>query len=143
MRFLLLLPTLFLSACAFATQVGPAAQDRTPTIIGEGAVPSNEILIYRAGEVGLITNVATTPAILLDGRAIGTCRIGHPLVLKVPSGTWEITALTQNGKVVQEVTVGEGDRANLRCGTSSAPSLSPAPTLARVDAATADRESGL
>ena len=143
MRFLTLIFAFSLTACAGAVQIGPAGQDPDPTIIGEGDVPSNEILVYRRTEVGLVTNVATAPAILLNGRSIGTCRVGQPILIRVPQGTWTITAMTANGQVNQEVTVGEGDRTNLRCGTSSVPSLSPAPTLITVATEVAQEEAGL
>lgn len=106
-------------------------------------MPSNEIVVYRAGQVGLVTNVASSPAILLDGRSIGTCRIGQPILIRVPSGTWTITALSANGQVSQEVTVGENERKNLRCGTSDVPSLNPSPILVPVETEVAFEEAGL
>jgi len=142
MRLTPILMILTLSACAGVMQIGPAGPDPTPTIIGEGTVPDNEIVVYRPAQIGMISNVGTAPAVLLDGRTVGTCRIGQPLVLKVPDGTWTITAITANGKVVQEVTVGKGSRANLRCSTSSVPSLSPAPTLEPVGTEIAMHEAG-
>lgn len=143
MRVLPLFLILALSACAGAIQIGPAGPDPDPTVIGEGNVPDNEILVYRAGQIGLVTNVATNPAILLDGRSIGTCRIGQPLLIRVPEGTWTITALTPNGRVTREVSVEAGDRRNLRCGTSVLPALGPAPTLVPVGDETALEEAGL
>ena len=143
MRFLTLIFAFSLTACAGAVQIGPAGSDPDPTMIGEGEMPSNEILVYRRAELGLAPNVAAAPAILLDGRSIGTCRIGQPILIRVPQGTWTITAMTANGQVNQEVTVGEGDRANLRCGTSAVPSLSPAPTLTTVATEVAQEEAGL
>ena len=143
MRFLSLIFAFSLTACAGAVQIGPAGPDPDPTIIGEGEMPSNEILVYRRTEVGLVTNVASAPAILLDGRSIGTCRVGQPILIRVPQGTWTITALSANGQVNQEVTVTEGDRASLRCGTSPVPSLNPAPTLTPVATEAALEEAGL
>jgi hypothetical protein len=143
MRIFLIFSALALSACAAAVQLGPASPDPNPTVFGEGEVPSNEILVYRAGQVGLVTNVATSPAILLDGRSIGTCRIGQPILIRVPSGTWTITALSANGQVSQEVTVSENERKNLRCGTSDVPALSPSPILIPVETEVAFEEAGL
>ena len=143
MRILLIFSALALSACAAAVQLGPASPDPDPTIIGEGEMPSNEILVYRASQVGLVTNVAASPAILLDGRSIGTCRIGQPILIRVPSGTWTITALSANGQVSQEVTVTENERKNLRCGTSDVTSLRPSPILIPVETEVACEEAGL
>ena len=143
MRILPVLLAFSLSACAGAVQIGPASPDPDPTIIGEGDIPANEILVYRASEIGLLPNVATSPAVLLGERSIGTCRIGQPILLKVPDGTWTITALTAHGEVSQDVTVRQGERKNLRCGTTGAPSLNPAPTLVPVGTEIALEESGL
>lgn len=143
MRYLVTLLALsVLSACAAAVPIGSPGADPSPTILGEGEMPSNEILIYRPAEVGFVTNVATAPAILLDGRPIGTCRIGQPIVLRVPAGTWTISALGQSGEIVREVSVRDGARASLRCGTTADP-FKPAPTLVMVDAVTGFEEAGL
>ena len=143
MRILPAFLGLLVTACAGAIQIGPAGPDPDPTVIGEGDIPDNEIVVYRASEFGLITNVATAPAILLGERPICTCRIGQPIILKVPDGTWVISALTVNGEVSQEVTVRKGERKNLRCGVTAAPSLNPAPTLEPVGTGVALEEAGL
>lgn len=143
MRILALFLVFSLTACAATIPIGRPAADPNPTIIGEGDMPSNEILVYRAATVGLLPNVGTAPAILLDGRSIGTCRVGQPLLFRVPEGTWTITAMTANGQVSQEVSVGDGERKNLRCGTSTTPSLTPAPTLVPVGTEVAIEEAGL
>ena len=143
MRAIFVLAAFALSACAVAVPVGQPGADPEPTIIGEGETPDNQVVVYRPGQIGLVTNVATSPAILLNGDAIGTCRFGQPLVLRLPDGTWTITAMTANGQVSQEVTVAGGSRANLRCGTTDLPSLVPAPTLVPVGTETALVEAGL
>lgn len=126
-----------LAACGSARELAPSP----PAVSGSGATPTNEILVYRRAEPGVSVNLATAPAILLDGRSIGTCRIAQPILIKVPKGTWAITALSVNGEVSQEVTVAEGDHADLRCGTSA--TMSEAPILTQVDRKTALAESGL
>ena len=136
MRYLAFLAAISLTACTSAS--GPST-----TTPGVGEMPSNEILIYRRAEAGVAANVTPAPAILLDGRAIGTCRIAQPILIRLPEGTWTVTALTPNGQVSQDVRVGEGDRVNLRCGTSSVPPLSPAPTLVEVETEVAQKEAGL
>lgn len=143
MRLFAILAALTLAACAGAVQVGPAGPDPDPTVIGQGDEPANRIIVYRAAEIGFVANVASAPAILLDGRSVGTCRIGQPLVFKVPDGTWKITALGAGGEVSDAVTIQNGDRVNLRCGVSPAPALSPAPTLVRVETGVAMKEAGL
>ncbi len=141
MRLIVLL--FILSGCAAVIQVGPAAPDPDPTIIGVGEEPTSEIYIYRAAEAGLLPNVATTPALLLNRNSVGTCRFGHPLVLRLPAGNYTVTALTQSGEENQWVTLEEGDTRYLRCGVVAAPSISPKPRLNRVDADTAASEAGL
>ena len=134
---------LILTGCAAVVQVGPAAPDADPTIIGVGETPTSEIYIYRAAEAGLLPNVVTTPALLLNRNSVGTCRFGHPLVLRVPAGNYTVTALTQSGEENQWVVLEEGDVRYLRCGVVAAPSISPKPRLNRVDAETAAREARL
>lgn len=141
MRFLLLLP--LLAGCAAAIQVGPAGPDPTPTIVGEGTDPGATIIVYRRSEAGFVGNVAATPAITYDGRSVGTCRFDRPLVLRVPQGTHQVTALTENGQVNQSVMVGDGETRYLRCGIAAAPLFSPNPTLQPIDRATAERELNL
>jgi len=141
MRLIALL--LVLSGCAAVIQVGPAAPDPDPTIIGVGVEPTSEIIIYRAAEAGLLPNVVTTPAILLNRNSVGTCRFGRPLILRVPAGNYTVTALTKSGEENQWVTLEEGDTRYLRCGVVAAPSVSPKPRLNRIDAETAAREAGL
>lgn len=135
--------TLFLTACAGAVQVGTPAPDPTPTIIGQGTDPANRIVVYRPSEIGLLPNVATSPALTLDGDAVGTCRIGAPLVLRVPDGDWTIGALTENGSVNQVVSVSGGQEKYVRCGTDSAPSFGPRPVLVSVSADTGSSEAGI
>lgn len=142
MRVLGLIAAFSLAACG-ATLSRTPPPDPSPTVIGNGTVPSNEILVYRSDTVAQAANIVATPVILLDGRSIGTCRIGQPILIRVPSGTWTITALTASGEVSQEVVVRENVRASLRCGTALGTSLNPAPTLTRVDTETALAESGL
>lgn len=132
-----------LAACGGAYQSTLPAGAPSPTVSGGVDDPSNEIVIYRRAEIGVTANLAASPAILLDGRTIGTCRIAQPIIIRVPEGTWTITALTANGEVSQEVTVGEGDRANLRCGTSSVSPDNPVPTLISVETELAQKEAGL
>ncbi len=134
---------LILTGCAAVVQIGPAAPDPDPTIIGVGDAPTSEIYIYRAAEAGLLPNVATTPALLLNRNSVGTCRFGRPLVLRLPAGNYTVTALTQSGEENQWVTLDEGDVRYLRCGVVAAPSISPIPRLTRVDAETAAREARL
>ena len=143
MRILPLLAAFSLSACAATVPVGSPGPDPDPTVIGEGNMPANEIVVYRAASVGFVPNVGTAPAILLDGRSVGTCRVGQPLVFRVPNGTWTITAMTASGQVSQGVRVEDGERKNLRCGTSPVPSLSPVPTLVPVGTEVAQEEAGL
>lgn len=135
MRISILLSGLVLSACAAA---GPPLS--APVSPGFSDAPSNEILIYRAVGPDL---AAAGPAILLDGRPIGTCRLAQPILIRVPSGTWTITALDPNGQVSQVVSVAENDRANLRCGPSQQSSTTPAPTLVPVGTEIAREEAGL
>lgn len=134
---------LILSGCAAVIQVGPAAPDPDPTIIGVGDEPTSEIIIYRAAEAGLLPNVVTTPAILLNRNPVGTCRFGHPLVLRLPAGNYTVTARAESGEENQWVTLEKGDVHHLRCGVVAAPSVSPKPRLDRVDAETAAREARL
>ncbi|MDJ1017064.1 MAG: hypothetical protein QNJ35_11180 [Paracoccaceae bacterium] len=141
MRYLLL--PLLLAGCVGAVQIGPAAPDPDPTIIGQGVDPANEITIYRAAYFGLATSVAANPALVLDGRSVGTCRIGAPLVLRVPDGDYEIAAVTPAGTVTQTVSVSNGSQIFIRCGTGSAPAPAPVPVLETVTAETADREAGI
>lgn len=141
MRRLLLL--LALPGCAAAIQVGTASPDPDPVVIGSGDVPTSEIIVYRTSEVGLLPQIATNPALLIDGRSVGTCRFDAPLRLRVPSGNYTITALTQNGEENQWVVVEEDSTYHLRCGVVAAPSVSPKPRLDRVSAETAAREAGL
>lgn len=144
-RFAALFAAVLLSGCAATVQVGPAAPDPEPTVIGaeNGIVPTSSIAIYRASEAGFVGNVATAPALLLGDRSLGTCRIGRPLIIRVKPGVYTVTALTQTGKVTRRVTVTEGETTHLRCGTAATPSLTPAPRLDPVDAETANREVGL
>jgi hypothetical protein len=142
MRIAFLFP-IVLTACAGAIQVGSPAPDPEPTIIGQGSDPANRIVVYRPSEFGPITNVATTPALTLDGRSVGTCRIGAPLVLRVPDGDWMIGALTENGTVNQVVSVSGGAERYVRCGTESAPSLGPRPVLVPVSSDTGSGEAGI
>ena len=141
MKALVLL--LALPGCAAAIQVGTASPDPNPVTIGTGSEPSSQIIIYRTSEVGLLTQVATTPALLIDGRSVGTCRFEAPLRLRVPAGNYTITALTQNGEENQWVVVEEGETQHLRFGVVSAPSLAPKPRLDRVSEEVAAREAGL
>lgn len=143
MRYGLALLFLLLPGCAATIQVGPAAPDPTPTVIGQGIEPASEIVIYRASEPGFVANVAATPALLLDGRSVGTCRFGRPLRLRLPAGRYDIAAVTPESKVNQQVVLDEGETIHLRCGTAATPSLSPDPRLTPVDHETAAREAGL
>ena len=132
MRNLALL--LLLPACAAAIEVGTPGPDPDPTIIGSGTPGSAEILISRPSEAGLITQVAATPAILLDGRSVGTCRFGRPLRLRLPAGNYTVTALTENGEENQWVVMKEGEQVNLRCGVLATPNVTPMPRLERAAA---------
>ena len=134
---------LFLSACAATIQVGDPAPDPTPTIIGEGPEPGSAIVVYRASEAGFLGNVATNPALFLDERSMGTCRIGAPLVIRLAPGDYVLGAITQSGQAREAVTVGDGETVYLRCGTDASPSLTPPPFLDPVDATTGSRQSGV
>ncbi len=132
MRSLALL--LLLPACAAAVQVGTPGPDPSPTIMGEGTPGSAEILITRPNEAGLITQVAETPVLLLDGQSVGTCRFGAPLRLRLPEGSYEVTALTENGEESQWIVLEEGEAVSLRCGVLATPNVTPMPRLDRVAA---------
>ncbi len=132
-----------LSGCAGTIQVGPAAPDGTPTVIGTGATPGNTIVVYRPSSIGVLTNEFTNPALVFQGEARGTCRVGAPLVLRVPDGVWTVEAVTGAGRTAAEVTVGGGEMAYLRCGTEATPSLGPRPVLVSVTDETGAREAGL
>ena len=142
MKNLALLPFL-LSACAATIQVGDPAPDPTPTIIGEGADPGSAIVIYRASEAGFLGNVATNPALFLDERSMGTCRIGAPLVIRLAPGDYVIWAITQAGQTREAVSVADGQTVYVRCGTTASPSLTPPPLLDPVDASAGARQSGV
>ena len=142
-RAALAVSCLLLSACAAAIPVGTASRDPDPVVIGDGRAPTAEIIVYRAGESGLLTNVITSPALLLDQRAVGTCRFGQPLRLRVPAGNYTVSALTQGGEANQWVVIEDGKTLHLRCGVSATRTVSPTPRLDRVDPATAAREAGL
>ena len=131
MKIALLLP-LLLAGCAAAIQVGTPAADPNPTIVGTGNTPSSQILITRPNEAGLVTQVAATPAILLDGRSVGTCRFGSPIRLRVPPGRYTVTALTENGEESQWVVLEEGQSVSLRCGVVATPGITPKPRLDRL-----------
>lgn len=143
MRFAPVFLAFTLAACGGEYRSSLPNSAPAPAISGGPGVPTNEILIYRRAEIGITPNLAASPAILLDGRTIGTCRIAQPILIRVPEGTWTITALGANGEVSQEVTVGEGDRANLRCGTSTVTPDAPVPTLTPVETELAQKEAGL
>ena len=142
MRIAFLFPVA-LAACAGAIQVGSPAPDPEPTIIGQGTDPTNRIVVYRPSEFGALTNVATTPALTLNGDAVGTCRIGAPLVLRVPDGAWTIGAMTENGEVNQVVSVANGAERYVRCGTEAAPSFGPKPILIPVSESVGEDEAGI
>ena len=142
MKHILLLPFL-LSACAATVQVGDPAPDPTPTIIGEGSDPGSAIVIYRASEAGFLGNVATNPALFLDERSMGTCRIGAPLVIRLAAGDYVVGAITQAGQAREALSVADGQTLYVRCGTTASPSLSPPPFLDPVDASTGARQSGV
>ena len=144
-RFAVFSVVFLLAGCAAAIQVGPAAPDPQPTVIGaeNGIVPGSAIAVYRASEAGFAGNIAATPALLLGDRSLGTCRFGRPLIIRVSPGVYTVTALTQAGRVTRRVSVSEGETTHLRCGTAATPSLTPAPRLDAVDPQTANREAGL
>ena len=141
MRLLLLIP--FLAGCAAAIQVGPTAPAPEPAFDPDRPDPGAEIIIYRASEAGFLGNLATNPGLTLNGEAVGTCRFGRPLPIRLPPGTYRVGAITAAGSVDAEVEAVLGQTTYLRCGTAATPSLSPAPQLTPVDAATAAREVGL
>lgn len=144
MRTLLLLPALFLAGCAGAVQVGPAAPDPDPVVIGAGSGASpNTIVVYRGATFGPVTNALTNPALTLDGRSVGTCRVGAPLVVRVPDGTWEIGAITGSGTTSRAVSVAGGETAYLQCGTEASLALGPRPDLQPVSVETGQRQAGL
>ncbi len=132
-----------LAGCAGAVQVGPAAPDATPTVIGTGATPGNTIVVYRPANIAPITNALTSPALVFQDEARGTCRVGAPLVLRVPDGNWTVEAVTETGQVSSVVSVSDGETAYLRCGTEAAPSFGPRPVLTPVSVETGTREAGL
>ncbi|NNE81960.1 MAG: hypothetical protein HKN18_16950 [Silicimonas sp.] len=122
----ILLP-LLLSGCAAAVQVGPTATDADPTMIGQGDVPGNEILITRPSEAGPVTTVATIPVIFLDDMEVGRCEVGKPLLLRVPDGAWTVTARTLSGEMSRRVSVEGFQTVEMTCGASEA--LKPRPLL--------------
>lgn len=142
MKHLALLP-LLLSACAATIQVGDPAPDPTPTIIGQGSDPGSAIVIYRASEAGFLGNVATNPALFLDERSMGTCRIGAPLVIRLAAGDYVLGSITQGGQAREAVSVAEGQTVYVRCGTTASPSLTPPPFLDPVEASAGARQSGV
>lgn len=139
MKHILPLPAAFLlTACAVAFPVGP------PNPQGSGISDENTgtIVVYRNAVAGFIGNVASTPAITVDGNSAGVCLTNQPAVVTVAPGTHTVT-LTENGQASQEVSVETDETIYLRCDTEANPRLSPAPTLEPVDAATGARESGV
>ena len=135
----LILCLLALSGCAAVVQVGPAAQDDEPTVIGQGTDPDAEIYVYRAAQAGFVGNVVSAPEVTLNGQVVGTCSHGRPLVLRVPSGTHQVAA----ADTIINAQPAENEPVYLRCGVKGAPSLSPTGTLVEVDATTAAREASL
>ena len=141
MRFIL--AAMLFSGCAGTVQIGPAAPDASPTVIGAGATPGNTIVVYRPSSFGVLTNEFTNPALLFQGQARGTCRVGAPLVLRVPDGAWTIEAVTEAGRTSSVVSVRDGDTAYIRCGTDPTPSFGPRPVLTPVANETGAQEAGL
>ena len=127
MRYLLL--PLLLPGCAAVVQVGPAAQDDDPQWLGEGEPPGNEVRITRPSEAGLITTVATRPTIRLDGREVGRCQVGKPIVLRLPDGSYAISAETAAGRATQWVTVSDFAQVDITCGVEGVVSPKPSLTL--------------
>ncbi|MEM9898177.1 MAG: hypothetical protein AAF742_02240 [Pseudomonadota bacterium] len=127
MALLLLLP-----GCAAAIQVGPAAPDPEPTVIGIGDNPTAEILISRASEVGIVTQVVATPDILINGMKIGTCRFDRPLRVGLPAGSYTVTARTEAAEESQWVVLEKGEAVALQCGVRASPDPTPRPRLDRL-----------
>ena len=123
----ILLP-LLLSGCAAAVQIGPAASDAEPTTIGGGDEPTQRNPNYTPVRSRPIMTIATIPVIYLDDMEVGTCEVGKPLLLRVPDGTWVVTARTPSGEMARRVTVGNAETVEMTCGASE--SLRPRPLLA-------------
>lgn len=84
----------------------------------------NEILITRPARSGR-TDIA--PILFLEAREIGRCTRDQPTLIRVPDGTWAITALTLGGEVTRSVTVSGNQKLDLVCGTTGG--ATPAPVL--------------
>lgn len=118
---------LALSGCAAQVQVGPAGPDPDPIFTESGSVPPNEILITRPSDAGLLTTVATAPAVFLHKTEVGRCEVGKPLLLRVPDGRWVVRLRTPAGEVEQRVTLEGGQSVEMTCGVEGA--LAPRPVL--------------
>jgi hypothetical protein len=129
-----------LAGCAAAVQIGPAAPDPDPVVIGEGVDPTAEIVVYRPGQFGFVTNVAAAPELRLNGQPVGRCAIGKPLRLRLPGGQYTLEA-GENAR--QVIDLEEFQTVYLRCNTVRLPSFAPKATLATVGAETAAREADL
>ena len=93
-------------------QVGSPGQDPVPTFVAGGAEPGNTLIIYRPSEIGFIPNVGTAPEVTLNGESVSTCRVGSPLVLRVPDGNWRVGA--RSGTQTSDQTIeGNVDRHRL------------------------------
>ena len=89
----------------------------------EAALVRNEILITRAER----DSNGGAPVLFLEAREIGLCTADEPTLIRVPDGTWAITAFTPGGEVTERVTLGGGQQVRLTCGTTGR--SDPAPFL--------------
>ena len=142
MRFAIFFP-IVLAGCAGLVQVGSPGQDPVPTFVAGGAEPGNTLIIYRPSEIGFIPNVGTAPEVTLNGESVGNCRVGSPLVLRVPDGNWRVGTRSGTRSIDQTIEVSQGSTRYFICGTEATPSLAPAPVLEPVENSTGSKEAGL
>ena len=130
MRHLLTLPLLLALPGCFggAVQVGPTGADPTPAQMS--VLARNTLTITRPSDVELFTEAATSPVILVEGRPVGRCQVGRPLVIALEDGDWIVSARTNGGEVWQRVEVYGGESVDMACGASGA--LNPRPLLSSV-----------
>ncbi len=130
MRRLLTLPLLLaLPGCFIGTaQVGPTGADPTPAQMSAEA--RNTLTITRPSDVEFFSQAATSPVLLVEGREVGRCQVGRPLVIALADGDWIVSARTSGGEAWQRVEVYGGESVDMACGASGA--LNPRPVLGSV-----------
>ena len=94
-------------------------------LLDEPVGAMNEILITRPARSGR-TDIA--PILFLEAREIGRCTTDQPTLIRVPDGTWALTALTLAGEVTRTVTLSGNQNVELICGNTGG--TTPAPVLA-------------